>query len=219
LVHHSCERVLKKKNLIRLLVVDDHPAFRMGLAALIASAPDMEIVAETGDARAAVELFRHWKPDVVLTDLRIPGFGGVELILAVRKEFPAARFIVITTYDSDEDVYRAIQSGAKSYLLKDMTKEQITETIRAVHHGEQVLPRHVADRLAERQQRGELTPRETEILELLTRGRSNKEISSALRISEDTVKSHLKTLFAKLGVQDRTEAAISAIRHGIVHLD
>lgn len=210
---------MKKKSPIRLLVVDDHPAFRMGLAALIASAPDMEIVAEAGDGRAAVEIYRREQPDIVLTDLRMPGFSGVELILAVRKEFPDAKFIVITTYDSDEDVYRAIQSGAKSYLLKDMTKEQITATIRAVQLGEQVLPRHVAERLAERQQRGELTPRETEILELLTRGRSNKEISSALFISEDTVKSHLKTLFAKLGVQDRTEAAISAIRHGIIHLE
>ena len=179
----------------------------------------MEIVAETGDGRAAVELFRAKNPDIVLTDLRMPGFSGVELILAVRKEFPDAKFIVITTYDSDEDVYRAVQSGAKSYLLKDMTREQITETIRAVHRGEQVLPRQVAERLAERQQRGGLTARETEILELLTRGRSNKEISSTLFISEDTVKSHLKSLFAKLGVQDRTEAAISAIRHGIVHLD
>ena len=212
-------RGLKKKPSIRLLVVDDHPAFRMGLAALIASAPDMEIVAETGDGRAAVGLFRTHKPDIVLTDIRMPGFSGVELILAVRKEFPDAKFIVITTYDSDEDVYRAVQSGAKSYLLKDMTREQITETIRAVHRGEQVLPRPVAARLAEREQRGGLTQRETEILELLTRGRSNKEISSALFISEDTVKSHLKSLFAKLGVQDRTEAAISALRHGIIHLE
>jgi len=191
----------------------------MGLAALIQSNPDMEIAAETGDGRAALELFRRHNPDIVLTDLRMPGFGGVELILAVRKEFPDARFIVLSTYDSDEDIYRAIQSGAKSYLLKDMSKEQIAENIRAVYNGQQVLPENVAARLAGRRQRGDLTARETEILGLLTRGRSNKEISTALFISEDTVKSHLKSLFAKLDVQDRTEAAITAIRCGIVHLD
>lgn len=191
----------------------------MGLTALIESNLDMKVVAEAGDGRMAIELYRSNRPDIVLTDLRMPGFSGVELILAVRKEFPDARFIVITTYDSDEDVYRAIQSGAKSYLLKDMSKEQITETIRAVHRGEQVLPNNVAHRLAKRLQREELTGRETEILELLTRGHSNKEIATALFISEDTVKSHLKTLFAKLDVQDRTGAAISAIRLGIVHLE
>ena len=209
----------KKKNPIRLLVVDDHPAFRMGLAALIQSQPDMEVAAECGDGKQAVELFRKVKPDVTLMDLRLPGLSGVEAILAIRKDFPEARVIVVTTYDWDEDVYRAIQSGAKSYLLKDMTQEQIAGTIRAVHAGDNKLPSNVADRLAERLKREELTQREQEVLTLLTKGRSNKEIASDLSISEDTVKYHLKTLFTKLGVQDRTEAAISAIRHGIVHLD
>lgn len=210
---------MKKKQPIRILIVDDHPAFRMGLAALIQSQPDMEVVAESGDGRQAVELFRQQHPDIVLMDLRLPGFSGVEAILAIRKEFPKARVIVVTTFDQDEDVYRAIQSGAKSYLLKDMPTEQITGTIRAVHRGAESLPATIASRLAERQQRAELTQRELEVLQLLTRGRSNKEISATLFISEDTVKSHLKTLFAKLGVQDRTEAAIAAIRHGIVHLE
>jgi DNA-binding NarL/FixJ family response regulator len=210
---------MKKKNPIRLLVVDDHPAFRMGLAALIQSQPDMEVVAESGDGREAAGLFRRHKPDVVLMDLRLPGFSGVEAIIAIRKDFPDARVIVVTTFDQDEDVYRAIQSGAKSYLLKDMPTERIVGTIRAVHRGEEVLPATVAHRLAERQRREELTQRELEVLQLLTRGRSNKEIASTLFISEDTVKSHLKTLFTKLGVQDRTEAAIAAIRHGIVHLE
>lgn len=215
----NSKKTATKKNAIRLLIVDDHPAFRMGLAALVQSQPDMEVAAEAGDGQQAIELFRRLKPDVTLMDLRLPGISGVEAILAIRKEFPDARVIVITTYDWDEDVYRAIQSGAKSYLLKDMTQEEIAGTIRAVHAGENKLPPNVAGRLAERLQREELTQREQEVLQLLTKGRSNKEIASDLHISEDTVKYHLKTLFTKLGVQDRTEAAISAIRHGIVHLD
>jgi two-component system NarL family response regulator len=210
---------MKKKNPIRLVVVDDHPAFRMGLTALIDGEPDMLVVAESGDGRAAVEIFRREKPDIVLMDLRLPGFSGVEAIIALRKEFPACRVIVVTTYDADEDVYRAIQSGAKSYLLKDMSKEEMVQTIRAVHAGHEPLPAVVASRLANRSQREELNRREMEALQLLVRGRSNKEIASALFISEDTVKSHLKNLFHKLGVQDRTEAAITAIRLGIVQLE
>jgi DNA-binding NarL/FixJ family response regulator len=156
---------------------------------------------------------------VVLMDLRLPGMGGVEATIAIHKEFPDARIIVLTTFDLDEDIYRAIQSGAKSYLLKDTPDEQLADTIRAVHLGKQPLLPKVAERLAARQQRAELSQRETEVLQLLIKGRSNKEIGSALCVCEDTVKAHLKTLFAKLGVQDRTEAAISAIRHGIVHLE
>ena len=210
---------MKKKNPIRLLVVDDHPAFRMGLIALIESEPDMTVVAESGDGRSAVDLFRQLQPDIVLMDLRLPGFSGVEAIIALRKEFPQCRVIVVTTYDADEDIYRAIQSGAQSYLLKDMPKKEIVSTIRAVHAGQQTLPPSVATRLANRLKRENLSPRELEVLQLLVKGRSNKEISAALFISEDTVKSRLKSLFAKLDVQDRTEAAITAVRHGIVHLD
>jgi len=210
---------LKRSNVIRLLVVDDHPAFRMGLASLIQSQPDMTVVAEAGSGAEAVELFRRDKPDVTLMDLRLPGMSGVEAIIAIRKEFPDACVIVVTTYDGDEDIYRAIQSGAKSYLLKDMSRGEITGTIRAVHSGQMALPPSVANRLAQRSQRAELTSREMEVLQLLGRGRCNKEIATALFLSEDTVKSHLKSLFTKLGVQDRTEAAITALRHGIIHLE
>lgn len=210
---------LKKISPIRVMLVDDHPAFRKGMAALIESEPGLEVVGQTGDGSEALELFRQKKPDIVLMDLRLPGLGGVEATMAIRKEFPDARIIVLTTFDTDEDIYRAVQSGAKSYLLKDTPEDELAATIRAVHAGEPALPEKMAKRLAERQQRADLSPRETEVLQLLTKGRSNKEIAASLFVSEDTVKAHLKTLFAKLKVQDRTEAAISAIRHGIVHLD
>lgn len=213
------KKVAKKTNRISVMLVDDHPAFRKGIAALVAGEPDLQVVAEAGDGQEAVQLFRKLKPDVVLMDLRLPGMGGVETTMAIRKEFPDARIIVLTTFDADEDIYRAIQTGAKSYLLKDTPEDELSATIRAVYTGQQKLPTRVAQRLAERQQRAELSQREMDVLALLIKGRSNKEISSALFVSEDTVKAHLKTLFVKLNVRDRTEAAISAIRHGIVHLD
>ena len=203
---------------IRLLIVDDHPAFRAGLVALLADEGDLQVVDECGDGQTAVELYRRHRPDVALMDLRLPGLSGVEAILAIRQEFPDARVIVLTTFDADEDIYRAIQSGAKSYLLKDMSKVEIVGAIRAVHAGQHALPEGVAERLAERRRRQELTSREVEVLQLLVKGRSNKEIASDLSIAEDTVKSHLKTLFAKLEVRDRTAAAIRAIRLGIVRL-
>lgn len=201
------------------MLVDDHPAFRKGLLALIESEPDLKVIAETGDGAEAVALFRRVKPDIVLMDLRLPGMGGVEATLAIRKEFPAARIIVLTTFDADEDIYRAMESGAKSYLLKDTPDDELAATIRAVHAGEGPLPNRVAERLAQRRKRADLSQREMDVLQLLIKGRSNKEIGSALFVTEDTVKAHLKTLFAKLNVRDRTEAAISAIQHGIVHLE
>ncbi len=210
---------LKKNHPIRVMLVDDHPAFRKGMAALIDSEPDLQVVAETGDGREALPTYRQHKPDVVLMDLRLPGMGGVEATLAIRKEFPDARVIVLTTFDTDEDIYRAIQSGAKSYLLKDTSDDELSTAVRNVHAGKQILSEKLAKRLAERQQRPDLTQREMEVLQLLIKGRSNKEIGSALFLCEDTVKAHFKSLFAKLKVQDRTEAAISAIRHGIVHLE
>ena len=210
---------LKKTNPIRVMLVDDHPAFRKGMAALIESEPDLSVVAETGDGRDALQVYRAKKPDVVLMDLRLPGLGGVEATLAIRKEFPDARVIVLTTFDTDEDIFRAIPSGAKSYLLKDTPDDELATAIRGVHAGKQILSDKLSRRLAERQQRPELTQREMDVLQMLIKGRSNREIGTALFLCEDTVKAHFKTLFAKLKVQDRTEAAISAIRHGIVHLD
>lgn len=203
---------------IRILIVDDHPTFRMGLAALVNSQPDMEVQAEFDTGEQALERYRQDPADVVLMDLRLPGMGGVEATLALLNRHPAAKVVVLTTYDTDEDIYRALQSGAKSYLRKDMSTEEIIGTLRAVHHGTAELPAVIAERLNARQQRQTLTNREREVLVLLVKGRSNKEIAAALGISDETAKSHLKTLFAKLGVRDRTDAAIQAIRHGIVHL-
>jgi two-component system NarL family response regulator len=212
-------KTLKKQDKIRVMLVDDHPAFRTGMTALIENEPDLKVVAEAGDGQAAIRIYREKKPDVVLMDLRLPGMGGAEATLSIRKEFPDARVIVLTTFDTDEDIYRAIQSGAKSYLLKDTPNVELAKTIRAVFAGQQILPPKVANRLANRLQRADLSAIEMEVLQLLMKGRSNKEMAMSLFITEDTVKARLKTLFGKLKVHDRTEAAISAIRHGIVHLE
>lgn len=204
---------------IKVLIVEDHPTFRMGLAALIESQPDMTVTAQFSSGE---EVLASYQPDlasVILMDLRLPGIGGVETIIGLHARDPGVRVIVLTTYEADEDVFRAMQSGAKSYLLKDMSTDEIAGTIRAVHRGGTEIPPRIAERLAARAQRQDLTAREREVLQLLVRGRSNKEIGAQLYISDETVKSHLKTLFAKLKVRDRTDAAISAVRHGIVHLE
>lgn len=204
---------------IRVMIVEDHPTFRMGLAALIDSQPGMKVIAQFPSGEAALAAYTPGCASIILMDLRLPGIGGVETILGVLGRDPQARVIVLTTYDADEDVFRAMQSGARSYLLKDMSTEEIAETIRAVHRGSTEIHPRIAERLAVRAQRQSLSPREQEVLQLLVRGRSNKEIGAQLFISEETVKSHLKTLFAKLKVRDRTDAAISAVRQGIVHLE
>lgn len=204
---------------IRVLVVDDHPPMRIGLVALIKSQAGMDVVAEASDGERSIEVYDDVRPDVVLMDLRMPGMGGVEAILAIRKKHPDARIIVLSTYSLDEDIHRAIQSGASSYLLKDMSAEEIAGTIRRVCAGEAALPAPVAELLNVRAQRDQLTERERDVLAALVKGRSNKEIASSLCISEDTVKSHLKTLFTKLRVHDRTGAAVEGIRHGIVHIN
>lgn len=207
------------ENVIKVLIVDDHPTFRMGLAALIDSQPGMKVTAQFSSGEEVLAAYQPGMASVILMDLRMPGIGGVEAIIGLVARDRHVRVIVLTTYDTDEDVYRAIQSGAKSYLLKDMSTEEIAGTIRTVHQGGTEISPRVAERLAERAQRQSLTQREQDVLHLLVRGRSNKEIGAQLFISEETVKSHLKTLFTKLKVRDRTDAAISAVRHGIVHLE
>ncbi len=204
---------------IKVIIVDDHPTFRMGLAALIDSQPGMAVVAQFSSGEEVLAAYQPGSASVILMDLRLGGMGGVETIMGLLARDAEAKVIVLTTYDADEDVFRAMQTGARSYLLKDMSTEEIAGTIRAVHQGRTEVPPRIAERLAARAQRQALSPREQEVLQLLVRGRSNKEIGAHLFISEETAKSHLKTLFAKLKVRDRTDAAISAVRHGIVHLE
>ncbi len=211
---------MKKKSpaAIKVLIVEDHPTFRMGLAALIESQPDMTVIAQFSSGEEVLAAYQPSVGSVILMDLRLPGIGGVETIIGLHARDPGVRVIVLTTYESDEDVFRAMQSGAKSYLLKDMSTEEIAGTIRAVHRGGTEIPPRIAERLAARAQRPDLTLREREVLQLLVRGRSNKEIGARLSISDEAVKSRLKTLFSKLHVRDRTDAAISAVRQGIVDL-
>jgi two-component system NarL family response regulator len=203
---------------IRILVVDDHNVVRQGIVALIRSVPDMAVIAEGCDGKQAVELFREHQPDVTIMDLRLPVMTGVEAITLIRREFPAARIIVLTTFDGDEDIYRALQGGARGYLLKDMFGDDLMEAIRAVHAGRSRIPAAIAQRLADRMGGPDLTPREMDVLKLIVAGKSNKEIGRDLFISEATVKTHINSLLGKLGVSDRTQAATTALQRGIVHL-
>lgn len=204
---------------IRILIADDHAVVREGLAAMIARRADMQVVAEAENGRQAVELARRHRPDVILMDLRLPELSGVAAIRQITAEVPAARVIVLTTFDGDEDIYRALQAGAKAYLLKDTPREALLEAIRAVHAGHKRIPSEVAAKLAERLLAPELSARELDVLRLIVAGRSNKEIGAALGISEGTVKVHVNSLLGKLGVADRTQAVTEALKRGLVHLD
>lgn len=210
---------LKKSNPIRVLVVDDHLVVRIGLRSMIDAQADLTVVAEAANGKEAVEQFRKHLPDIVLMDLRMQEMGGVEATSAIRADFPDARIIVLTTYDGDENIYRALQAGARAYLLKDIPGAQFTESIRAVHNGQYCIPPAVAARLAQRLPKSELSTRELEVLRLIVDGMSNKEIASHLAITESTVKNHINSILAKLKVKDRTQAATSALRRGILTLD
>jgi two-component system NarL family response regulator len=203
---------------IRIFVVDDHHVVRQGLVALLNIMPDIEVVGEASDGLQAVELYRELRPDITLMDLQLPKMGGVDAILKIRADDPAARFIVLTTFDGDEDIFRAIQAGAKAYLLKGMTVEELVSTIQAVHGGKTRISPAIAEKLAERMSSHALTARELRVLERIVAGRANKEIAADLDISEATVKSHINNLLGKLGVADRTHAATVALQRGIVHL-
>ena len=204
---------------IRVLVADDHPVVRTGLAAVLVQQVDLELVAEAENGERAVALYREHQPDVCLMDLRMPVMDGVEAIRAITTEFPEARILALTTYEGDADIRRALEAGARGYLLKDMLLTDVVQSVRAVHHGERVIPNAVAARLAEFPERSDLTERELEVLKLVARGLSNKEVARAIGRTDETVKIHLRNVFAKLGVADRTEAVTVALTRGLLHLD
>ena len=204
---------------IRVLIADDHGVVREGLVSMIKrNRADMSVVGEASNGREAVELWKQERPDVTLLDLRMPELDGVEVIKAVRAADKQARIIVLTTFDGDEDIYRAIQAGAKGYLLKDLPRETLMNSIRRVYAGETSIPLHLVAKLADRVSGETLSEREIEVLTLIAQGKSNKEIAGSLFISEGTVKSHGKSIFAKMNVRSRAEAVAEAGRRGLIRL-
>jgi two-component system, NarL family, response regulator len=204
---------------IRVLVADDHPVVRTGLAAVLVQQADLDLVAEAENGERAVALYREHQPDVCLMDLRMPVMDGVEAIRAITAEFPGARILALTTYEGDADIRRALEAGARGYLLKDMLLTDVIQAVRAVRRGDRVIPNAVAARLAEFPERSDLTERELEVLQLVARGLSNKQAARAIGRTDETVKIHLKNVFTKLGVADRTEAVTVALTRGLIHLD
>jgi two-component system NarL family response regulator len=200
------------------MVVDDHQIVRQGLVGMCQMAPDMVVVAEAEDGKQAIDQFRTTRPDVTLIDLRMPVMDGVDAIRLLKAEFPNSKFIVLSTYDGDENIYRAIKAGARSYLLKAVKCRQLLDTIRSVHSGLFCLPDELAAQLEHRRQSMALTPRELKILELIVHGKSNKEIAQDLKITEGTVKWYITGILPKLGVRDRKQAIAVAIERGIVHM-
>jgi two-component system NarL family response regulator len=204
---------------IRVLLVDDHFVVRLGLRSLFEAHPAFEVAGDVPSGQAAVEAFAALQPDVSLIDLRMPGLSGIETTLRIRARSPAAKIIILTTYDGDEDIFQALQAGAMAYLLKTIDSQTLLETVEAVQAGKYRLPPEIAERLASRLATPDLTPREREVLSLIVDGHSNKEIACKLSLAENTVKNHVKTILQKLGVQDRTQASMAAIRRGLVHID
>jgi two-component system NarL family response regulator len=208
---------LQKK--IRIMVVDDHFVVRMGLAGSINVEPDMTVGAEATTGEQAIAAYRQHRPDIILMDLKLPGLSGVEATKAICQEFPNAAIIMLSTHDGEEDIYRSLQAGARAYLLKTAARQELMDTIRSVHAGERCISPAVGARLAERMTHPDLTAREVEVLQLIVKGRSNKEIAYDLSIAEVTVKLHVGHILTKLRVNDRTQAATTALQRGIIHLD
>jgi DNA-binding NarL/FixJ family response regulator len=203
-------------NSIRILAVDDHPLFRSGIAALLATQPDMSLVAEASNGREAIERFRAHHPDITLMDLQMPEMNGLDAMIAIRGEFPEARIIVLTTYTGDVQVMRAMKVGARAYLLKSLLDKELLETIRAVYAGKKTLSAEASFELAEHATDDALTPGEVEVLRLIAAGNANKQIAAALSITEETVKGRVKNILSKLGANDRTHAAMIGLKRGII---
>jgi two-component system NarL family response regulator len=210
---------MNKEERIRVMIVEDHYVVRIGLAAIINKQSDMVVVTEAENGDSAVELFVQHQPDLTLMDLRIPGLGGLEAISIIKRKFPNARIIVLSTYGGDEDVYKAVQAGARAYFLKDVKGSELIKAMRAVHEGQQVFPPEITARLADRIYRTELSLREVEVLKLISEGKSNKEVARLLFISSGTVRAHASNIFAKLGCNDRAQAVAVAFKRGIIHSD
>jgi DNA-binding NarL/FixJ family response regulator len=204
---------------IRILTVDDHPLFRNGVAALLASQPDMQLVAEGANGREAIRQFRTHRPDVTLMDLQMPEMNGLEATIAIRAEFPDARIIVLTTYVGDVQVLRALRAGARAYLLKTLVDTELLATIRSVHSGKKALSPEASYQLAEHATDESLTPAEVEVLRLIAAGNANKQIADRLGVTEDTIKGRVKNILSKLGANDRTHAAIIGVKRGIIGTD
>ncbi|HIK07403.1 MAG TPA: response regulator transcription factor [Trichormus sp. M33_DOE_039] len=209
---------MSQQNQIRILIVDDHPVVRQGLAAMIDRESDMVVVGQVCNGSKAVSVFRQHQPDVTLMDLRMPEMDGVDAITAICNEFANAHIIVLTTYDGDEDIYRGLKAGAKGYLLKDAEPDELLAAIRVVHTGQKYIPAAVGAKLAERVGILQLSGRELEVIRLMATGKTNQEIANVLQISEGTVKYHVNNILSKLGVSDRIQAVITALKRGIVSL-
>jgi DNA-binding NarL/FixJ family response regulator len=203
---------------IRILSVDDHPLLQEGIAAMIRSQPDMELAGEARSGQDALAKFRETRPDVVLMDLRLPDMNGIDVMIAIRGEFPEARVVVLTTFEGDAEIKRALAAGARGYLLKSMPPRELLDGIRQVHAGKKRIPAEIAARLAEHLSDESLTAREVEVLRQVASGNRNRDIAERLFISEETVKVHVKHIMDKLGANDRTEAVSIAIRRGIIQL-
>ena len=205
-------------NPIRVLSVDDHPLLREGIAALVNSQPDMTLVAEASNGAEAVQIFKQQQPDVTLLDLRLPDMSGIDTLIAIRSEFPEARVIMLTTFEGDVEIQRALQAGARGYLLKNMPPSELLDVIRQVHAGKKRIPPEIASQLLEHMTDEVLTEREIEVLREVADGNRNREIAERLFISEETVKVHIKHIMEKLGAADRTQAVAIGVRRGIIQL-
>ena len=203
---------------IRIMVVDDHPVVRFGLVAILGAQSDMTVVAQASTGEEAVELYRQHQPDVCLMDLRLPGMSGADAIRTLREDFPDGVFMVLTTFRGDEDIHKAMSAGARSYLLKGMSHDELLDAVRKIHSGRDYLPLTVRQSLANRAPCSDLTTREFEILKLIVKGKTNKEIADALDITVGTVKWHVNIILSRLNVSDRTQAAVAALHRGIVEL-
>jgi two-component system, NarL family, response regulator len=210
--------MMSQSTTIRVLIADDGAIVRQGLATIVDRDPEMTAIAQAEDGQQAIALFREHQPDVTLMDLRMPQMGGVEAIMAICAEFKQARIMVLTTYDGDEDIYRGLQAGAQGYLLKDAKPHELLNAIRMIHSGQKYVPPEVGAKLVQRMNNPELSERELDVLRLMAQGMNNLDIAAALNIGESTVKSHVNRILSKLGVNDRTQAVIVAIKRGIVYL-